>query len=169
MLAQLAFYVSIAFSFIAWGTVTARYMWPGLRLRQWDDALRPLLILHSFRFIGMAFLVPGVVSLDLPSAFATSAAFGDIIAATLALLSLQFLRTGPGVFLAWIFNVWGSVDLLNAFYQGNAAGLPPGQLGAAYFIPTAIVPLLLITHGLAFRILLQHQQEPAMRESQQPA
>ena len=169
MLAQFAFFVSIAFSFIAWGIVTAQYIWPALRLRQWPDALRPLLILHSFRFIGMAFVVPGVVSPDLPSAFATSAAFGDIIAAALALLTLLFLRSGPGVLLAWIFNIWGSVDLLNAFYQGNATGLSPGQLGAAYFIPTALVPLALITHGLAFRILLNHQEEPAMRESRQPA
>jgi len=65
--------------------------------------------------------------------------------------------------------VWGSVDLVNAFYQANATGLLPGQLGATYFIPTAIVPLLLMTHGLAFWILLQHQGEPAMRESRQLA
>src|SRR5262245_30281 len=165
MLAQLGFFVSIAFSGIAWGTVTARYIWPALRARQRADALRPLLILHSFRFIGLAFLVPGVVSPDLPPAFATSAAFGDIIAATLALLSLALLRSRPGVLIAWIFNVWGSVDLVNAFYQGNANGLSAGQLGASYFIPTVIVPLLLITHGLAFRILLQRQVEPALRET----
>jgi hypothetical protein len=73
MQTQLAFFVSIAFSLIAWGIVTARYIWPELRLRQRADALRPLLILHSFRFIGLAFLVPGVVSPDLPSAFAHSA------------------------------------------------------------------------------------------------
>jgi hypothetical protein len=164
MLAQLAFFVSIAFSGVAWGTVTVRYLWPVLRPRQRADALRPLLILHSFRFLGLAFLVPGVVSPDLPRAFATSAAVGDIVAATLALLSLLFLGRGTGVFIAWIFSVWGSVDLLNAFYQANATGLAPGQLGAAYFIPTVIVPLLLITHGLAFRILLQHQSQPAMRD-----
>jgi hypothetical protein len=70
--------------------------------------------------------------------------------------------------IAWIFNLWGSADLLNAFYQANDAGLMAGQLGAAYFIPTLVVPLLLITHGLAFRILLQHQSESAMRESRQP-
>jgi hypothetical protein len=64
---QLCFFVSIAFSFIVWGIVTARYIWPQLRLRQRAEALRPLLILHSFRFIGLAFLVPGVVSPDLPS------------------------------------------------------------------------------------------------------
>jgi len=81
---QLWFFVSIAFSFIAWGIVTARYIWPELRLRQRAEALRPLLILHSFRFIGLAFLVPGVVSADLPSVFARSAAYGDIIAAILA-------------------------------------------------------------------------------------
>src|SRR6202158_870626 len=89
---QLCFFVSIAFSFIAWGIVAARYIWPELRLRQRAEALRPLLILHSFRFMGLAFLVPGVVSPDLPPAFAHSAAYGDIVAATLALLSLVLLR-----------------------------------------------------------------------------
>jgi uncharacterized membrane protein len=98
-------------------------------------------------------------------AFAASAAFGDIVAAMLALLSLLFHRRGTGAVFAWIFNVWGSVDLVNAFYQANAAGLSPGQLGATYFIPTLIVPLLLITHGLMFRVLLQYQSQPAMRET----
>src|SRR6202023_3013456 len=69
---QICFFVSIAFSLIAWGIVTSRYIWPELRLRQRAEALRPLLILHSFRFIGLAFLVPGVVSPDLPPAFAHS-------------------------------------------------------------------------------------------------
>lgn len=163
------FFLSIAFSLIAWGIVTARYIWPELRLRPQVEALRPLLILHSFRFIGLAFLVPGVVSPDLPSAFARSAAYGDIIAATLALLSLRLLPSAAGVAAAWIFSVWGSADILNAFYQANHAGLLAGQLGAAYFLPTLVVPLLLITHGLAFRILLQHQKEFAMRESRHPA
>ena len=159
------FFVSIAFSLIAWGMVGARYIWPDLRLRPRAEALQPLLILHGFRFLGLAFLVPGVVSPDLPPAFAHSAAYGDIIAATLALLSLVSLQRGSSVVLAWIFNVWGSVDLLNAFYQANHAGLLAGQLGATYFIPTLVVPLLLITHGLGFRILLQHQPEPALQES----
>jgi hypothetical protein len=169
MLTQLGFFGSIAFSFIAWGMVSARYIWPELRLRQQAEALRPLLILHSFRFMGLAFLVPGVVSPDLPAAFAHAAAYGDIIAATLALLSLLLLPGGAGIVMAWIFNLWGSADLLNAFYQANAAGLLPGQLGASYFIPTFVVPLLLITHGLAFRILLRHQNESAMQADRHPA
>src|SRR6202035_3577997 len=168
MLSQLSFFASIAFSFIAWGIVTARYIWPQLRPLQRSEALRPLLILHSFRFIGLAFLVPGVVSPDVPSAFSNSAAYGDIAAASLALLSLILLPSRTGIVIAWIFNLWGSADLLNAFYQANDAGLVAGQLGATYFIPTLVVPLLLITHGLVFRILLQHQSQSAMRESRQP-
>jgi hypothetical protein len=159
------FFVSIAFSLIAWGIVTARYIWPELRVRQRVEALRPLLILHSFRFVGLALLVPGVVSPDLPPAFGHFAAYGDIIAAILALLSLLLLPSAAGVAAAWIFSLWGSADLLNVFYQGNRTGLLAGQLGATYFLPTLVVPLLLITHGLAFRILLQHQREPAMQES----
>src|SRR5215813_5015758 len=120
---QISFFVSIAFSLIAWGIVTARYVWPELRPRPRVEALRPLLILHSFRFIGLAFLVPGVVSSDLPPAFAHSAAYGDIIAATLALFSLLSRSGGAGIAIAWIFNLWGIADILNAFYQANHAGL----------------------------------------------
>jgi hypothetical protein len=168
MSSQLWFFLSIAFSFIAWGIVAARYIWPELRHRQRTEALRPLLILHSFRFVGLAFLVPGVVSPDLPPAFAHSAAYGDVIAAVLALLSLVSLPRGAGVVIAWIFNLWGSADLFNAFYLANDAGLMAGQLGATYFIPTLVVPLLLITHGLAFRILLQHRSESVTQERWQP-
>jgi hypothetical protein len=162
---ELCFFGSIGFSLIAWTILTARYIWPQLRLLKRAEALRPLLVLHSFRFIGLAFLVPGVVSPDLPSAFAHSAAYGDIGAAILALLALIALPSAAGVGIAWLFNVWGTGDLFNAFYQANHTGLLAGQLGATYFIPTLIVPLLLITHGLAFRILLQHQNESVMRES----
>jgi hypothetical protein len=152
---QLAFFVSIAFSLTAWGIVTAQYIWPALRLQQRSEALRILLALHSFRFLGMSFLVTGVVSPNLPAAFAHPAAYGDLIAAMLALLSLLLLRSGAGVPVVWIFNIWGSVDLLNAFYQARHSGMQAGWLGATYFIPTFIVPLLLITHGLIFRILLR--------------
>jgi len=150
---QLCFFVSVAFGLAAWTIVAARYLWPKLRVLDRDAALRPILALHSFRFVGLVFLVPGVVSPDLPSAFAQSAAYGDLIAATLALLSLATLRSPAGIAIVWLFNLWGTADLFDAFYQANHAGLAPGQLGAAYFIPTLVVPLLLVTHGLAFRII----------------
>jgi hypothetical protein len=165
MQTQFAFFASIAFGLIAWGMVAARYVWPELRIRQRTEALRPLLVLHSFRFLGLAFLVPGVVSPDLPSSFARSAAYGDIVAAILALLALLWLPSASGVAATWIFNLWGTADLFNAFYQANHAGLMAGQLGATFFIPTFIVPLLLITHGLGFRILLERQNLSALKPS----
>jgi len=115
---QHPFFVSIAFSFMAWGIVTSRYIWPELRLRQRVEALRPLLILHSFRFIGLAFLVPGVVSPYLPSAFAHASAYGDIIAATLAMFSLLLLPSGAGVVAAWMFNIRGRRRYLQRFLPG---------------------------------------------------
>jgi len=114
-----------------------------------------------------ALVVPGVVSPDLSPAFAQSAAYGDLAAAILALLALLLLSSAAGVAVAWIANLWGAADILNAFYQANHAGLLAGQLGAAYFLPTLIVPLLMITHGLAFQILLQHQNVTAAQENRQ--
>jgi hypothetical protein len=155
--AALAYFgTSVALGFVAWGIFAARYLWPALRDQPRTEALRLLLLLHSFRFIGLAFLVPGVVSPDLPGAYARPAAYGDLIAALLALLALAGLRSRLGIVLVWVFNVWGSADLLFAFYQGViGVGLEPGQLGATYFIPTVVVPLLLIAHGLMFRLLLK--------------
>ena len=149
------FGISIALSFIAWGIVLAQYLWPVLRGRPRRDAMRPLILLHCFRFVGLSFLVPGVVSPDLPPAWALPAAYGDLIAAVLALLAVAVLKSRLGIALVWVFNLWGTADLLYAFYQGNQVGLETGQLGAAYFIVTVLVPLLLITHGLIFRFLLQ--------------
>src|SRR6266498_4742844 len=104
MLPQLCFFASIAFGFIAWGIVATRYIWPKLRHLRRSEALRPLLLLHSFRFIGLAFLVPGVVSPDLPEAFARPAALGDLATAILALIALVALRTGLGTTVVWVFR-----------------------------------------------------------------
>lgn len=164
MKSQPWFFISIAFSLIAWGIVSSRYIWPALRMRSRPEALRPLLILNSFRFLGLSFLVPGVVSPELPSTFAHAAAYGDIIAAILALVSLIWLESGVGMAMTWIFNIWGAADLLNAFYQGNHVALQPGQLGAAFFIPTFGVPLFLIVHGMMFRILLRPRSQAVVGE-----
>jgi hypothetical protein len=162
MRSQICFFGSVLFGFIAWGVVVGLYVWPELRRLPRAAALRPLLTLHSFRFIGLAFLVPGVVSPELPAAFAAPAAYGDIVSAFLALLALALLSGRLGIVFAWALNLWGTVDLLNAFYAGGRARLIFGQLGAAYFIPTVVVPLLLITHGVMFRLLLQREAQAAV-------
>lgn len=165
------FGISVALSFVAWGIVAWQYIWPALRLRARADALRPILLLHAFRFAGLAFLIPGVVSPHLSPEFARPAAYGDLAAAILALLALATLSYKPGAILVWIFNIAGAADLLNAFWQGNRVNLAaaPGLLGAAYFIPTVVVPLLLITHGLAFRLLLRPEVAVQTQARQQAA
>jgi hypothetical protein len=156
---QLVFGISVVFSFGVWGIVTYQYIWPALVRQPRADALRPILLLHSFRFVGLAFVVPGVVSPDLPIAFAGPAAYGDLTTATLAVVALATLQQKVGIITVWTFNVLGSADLLYAFYQGDrtGVGVAPGLQGAAYFITTALVPLLLITHGVVFRLLLQRR------------
>jgi hypothetical protein len=150
------FGISVAFGLAAWGAVAWHYIWPELRERPSPENLKPILLLHGFRFLGLAFVVPGVVSPELPAIFAQPVAYGDLISAVLALLALAALGTRTGTVLTWVFNTFGTADLLFAFYQGGRISLPDteGLLGAGYFILTAYVPLLLITHGLAFRILL---------------
>jgi hypothetical protein len=98
-----------------------------------------------------------VVSPDLPAAFAAPAAYGDLITAILALVALFLLPRTAGIIVTWAFSVVGTLDLLYAFLQGNntGIGLAPGLQGSTYFIPTVLVPLLLITHGLVFRLLLR--------------
>ena len=152
------FGISVILSFISWGITAKRYIWPALRRVPRTEALRPLLLLHTFRFVGLAFLIPGVVSPDLPIAFARPAAYGDLTTSIFALLAIATLGSSLGIILVWAFNILGSADLLYAFYEGNRVALDsaPGLQGAAYFIPTVLVPLLLTTHVLVFLLLLKH-------------
>jgi len=157
------FGISAAFGLIAWGAVAWQYIWPALREHPSPENLKPILLLHGFRFLGLAFVVPGVVSPQLPAAFARPVAYGDFMTAILALLALAGLGTRAGTVMTWVFNTFGAADLLFAFYQGSRISLPdtPGLLGAGYFILAAYVPLLLITHGLTFRILLETKADAA--------
>ena len=104
MTPQLVFGISVAFSFGVWGIITYQYIWPALVSKPRVAALRPILLLHSFRFVGLAFVVPGVVSRDLPIAFAGPAAYGDLATATLALLALATLQQKAGVIVVWAFQ-----------------------------------------------------------------
>jgi hypothetical protein len=151
------FGISVAFSLAAWGAVAWHYIWPALAEHSSPGNLKPILLLHGFRFLGLAFVVPGVVSPELPAAFAQPVAYGDLMTAMLALLALSTLGTRTGTVMTWVFNTFGAADLIFAFFQGGRISLPdtPGLLGAGYFILTAYVPLLFITHGLVFRILLR--------------
>src|SRR5262245_45875074 len=151
------FGLSVLMSFVAFGLVTTRYIVPHLRPRPRNDALVPLVVPHAFRFIGLSFLVPGVVSPALPRAWAAPAAYGELGAAVLAVAAAVALirRLRVAVGLVWVFNVWGAADLVYAFYHALSIGLDAAAYGAAFFIPTVVVPPLLVTHGLIFWLLLR--------------
>jgi hypothetical protein len=102
----------------------------------------------------MVFLVPSVVGASLQPAFAVPAAYGDLLAALLALLAIVALRSRwPfGLPLVWLFNVVGTVDLVNALAQGIRLNV---SLGAAYYIPTFAVPALFVTHAMIFAMLVR--------------
>ena len=131
------------------------YAAPWLAKQSTNQALIPLIIPHAFRHIGMAFLVPELVLETLPSFFATTAAYGDLFSGLLALLSLIALRARwrLALVLVWLFNLFGTVDLLNALRQAEVVP----SLGTTWYIPTFLVPLLLVTHGLIFVRLVREQ------------
>src|ERR1019366_3968585 len=157
MLAKPIFQIDMALGYVAWALCVTRYVWPRLKGIDRVEALRAIATLHSFRFFGLAFLLPGFVGPALPAAFAVPTAYGDFVTALLAMLVLLTARERVLLPLAWAFNVFGAADLIMATVQAIRVDLPSvaGQLGAAYAIPILYVPLLVITHGVAFSLLLR--------------
>jgi hypothetical protein len=147
---------SILFGFVSYVLIAKWYVMPRLRGRDMAGAFVPLLLLHSFRYIGLAFLVEGVTAGELDGRFAEHAAYGDFLTAVLALVAIAALKKGwsLAVALVWIFNVVGTLDLVNAVARGLRY-TEDGQLGATYFIPAVIVPALLVSHAIIFMLLLR--------------
>ncbi len=143
-------------SFAVWGAGARWLTAPWLEKKDSNEALSWLVFPHAFRHLGMVFLVPTVVAQPLPPVFANPAAYGDLLAGVLALIAFAALRTGRvgALALVWLFNIVGTADLLYAVSIGtlnNAAR----DMGSAWYIPTMIVPLLLITHAIIFVRLLR--------------
>jgi hypothetical protein len=149
--------LSILLSFFASARVAQLYLWPRLRNLPREDALNALVVPHMFRFVGLSFLMPGVVSPSMPHSFAFHAAYGDLAATLLAGIATLALsaRASWAIPVTWLLSVVGTADLLYAYYDGLfGVNLAPGVMGAAVYIPTMIVPPLLVTHVMAFRVLL---------------
>lgn len=147
------FVLQFVLSLIAWSLIAKWYFLPSLGSASTKEALAAFVLPHTFRHIGMVFLVPGVVARPLAEGFAAPAAYGDLLAGLLAVLALVTLRAGwkGAIGLVWLFNVVGTVDLLNALRHLSVAP----DFGAAWYIPTFLVPLLLVTHFLIFARLLK--------------
>jgi hypothetical protein len=163
MSSELLFQLQLVLGYVAWGLCFRAYVWPKLRSMDPVDAHRVIATLHSFRFFGLVFVLPGVVGVDLPGRFAAFAAYGDLATGALAMLALLTARSRPlfGLFVV-AFNVAGMSDLLIDYYHAVMTDLPAhaGALGAMYAIPVLYVPLLMITHVTAFYLLLRPQPTP---------
>ena len=166
------FLIHMVLGYVPWLLCVGAYVLPRLKAMDAVDAQRAIAALHSFRFFGLVFLLPGVVGPNLPAGFATFAAYGDFATGVLAMLALLTVRTRP---LFWTFvvafNVVGAVDILLDYYHGVRFGLPAlaGQLGAAYAIPIVYVPLLMITHIVAACLLLQRRPKTVRAPVGDPA
>jgi hypothetical protein len=153
-----AFALSILTSLLSSIVVALLFVWPWLLTSNGEQVLIWLVAPHMFlRFIGISFLVPGVVSESLPKAWAVPAGYGDLVAGIFAIIATVALAYGAtwSIAAVWIFNVWGAADLLFAFFKGARVRLEPGSLGAGFYIITAIVPPLLVSHALIFGWLMR--------------
>ena len=152
------FRLHLAFGYVAWLLCFSVYLLPRLRSMDRFEAHRAIATLHSFRFFGLVFILPGVVGPHLPSGFATFAAYGDFATGVLAILALLTVRIRPAFWLFVVaFNLVGAADIILDYYHAIQGGLPamPGELGSAYAIPIIYVPLLMITHFVAFYWLVR--------------
>ena len=143
-------------TFIFW--IAARlYLLPRLGTLTPQSVLLPILLLHAFRHLGLMFLAPGAVYAGLPSQFAYPAAFGDLLAALLAIAAIPAvaLNARGARLLVWVFNIEGSLDLVAAITLATVYTAAP-YMGPAYWIPAFWVPALLVTHYITFIILLRH-------------
>jgi hypothetical protein len=158
------FQTQLILGYVAWLLCFRVYIWPWLKAMDRFEAQRAIATLHSFRFFGLVFILPGVVSRDLPASFAVFAGYMDFATGVLAMLALLTVRIRS---LFWLFvlafNVVGIVDLVLDYYHAAQAGLPlnAGELGAAYAIPIIYVPILMITHIAAFLLILRPKAAPS--------
>ena len=154
--------VNLLFSTLVFWLAARIYLVPRLQKLEPRKVLLPILILHSFRHLGLMFLAPGAVYPGLPRQFAYPAAFGDLLAALLAIAAIPALVKGArsARVLVWLFNIEGTVDLFAAIVLATIHGAAP-YMGPAYWIPAFWVPGLLVTHYIVFVVLLRHWKKPA--------
>lgn len=152
------FDLQLVLGYVAWLLPFGTYIWPRLKSMDSVAAQRAIATLHSFRFFGLVFILPGVVG-TLPATFARFAAWGDFATGVLAIAALMTIRIRPLFWLLVVtFNVVGAGDLLIDYFNAARLGLADtaGQLSSTYVIPVIYVPILMITHLAAF-ILLARQ------------
>ena len=148
--------INLAFSTLIFWIAARLYLLPNLANLQPRTVLLPILLLHSFRHLGLMFLAAGATYPDMPPQFAYPAAYGDLLAALLAVAAIPAVAGNwrSARLLVWVFNVVGTVDLIAAITLATLYDAP-SYMGPAYWIPAFWVPALLVTHYITFVVLLR--------------
>ena len=159
---EIIFDLNLVLGYFVWLLCTGAYIFPKLNEINAVDAQRAIAILHSLRFVGLVFMLPGVVGHNLPLGFATFAAWGELATGILATLALFSIRIRSLFWLLVVtFNLVGATDLVIDYYHGVKYGLGAlsGELGAAYAIVILYVPILTITHFIGFRLMVRNRSK----------
>jgi len=161
---QLHYFASYAVAFVAFVLIGRWYLWPALKDRAPRTALTPLLLYASFRVNGLMFLMPGLVSAQLPKAFAIPTAYGDLAAAVLALIALWLVRLEKtaAIPLVWLFNIAGLLDLVYANISTFKDHVDPTYLGVSYYLAAINVPAMVVVHVLIFAYLFRLSRDLPM-------
>ena len=155
---QLIFFLQFGLSLVVFGLLASWYATPWLAQRSLEVALMFLLIPHTFRHLGMAFLVPALNQPGMPEGFSTAAAYGDLLSGILALVAMIALKGSwsMAIPIVWVTNIIGTADLANALRHDEAIL----YMGTTWLIPTFIVPVLLVTHFMIFSRLMRSASSP---------
>lgn len=151
------FWLQLVLSCVICALTAKWYVWPALTKLSLNSALIPLIFVHVFRYVGLALLVTGMVDPKLAREALSATAYGDLLAAALALSSIFALRSRWrfAITLVWVFNTWGFIDLINALRSVVQTDLPSFNLGPAYFIYTFYAPAVVVTHLMIFWMLFR--------------
>jgi len=150
--------INLLFSTLVFSIAARLYLLPRLHELRPRSVLLPILLLHAFRHLGLMFLAPGATYAGIPPQFAYPAAFGDLLAAVLAVIAIPAvaLNARGAPLLVWAFNIEGTVDLIVAITLATIHRAAD-SMGPAYWIPAFWVPALLVTHYITFMILLKYR------------
>lgn len=153
------FITQFTVSLIAFALLAKGYFWPRLRAQARNDALMPLLFIHTFRTVALGVLVPALVDPAFPSSIAATIGYGDLTSAILALITLAalLLKSRIAIPLAWLFTIIGSIDVIGATAIGAQNEMYAFDLGPQWYVPTFYVPLLMVTHVMIVLLLLRKQ------------
>jgi hypothetical protein len=151
------FWLQLVSSAFVFSIVAAWYVWPYLTKISRNSALIALLFVHVPRYVGMTLLVPGMIDPKLPGEFLYAAAYGDLLEAALALVSILALRGNwrVAVPLVWLTNTWGFLDLLNGVRGVLSLNVPSFNLDTVWYIYTFYAPAVIISHLMIFLVLIK--------------